>query len=90
MTKPPEDPLWPDWLAAIYGPAPAGPRKRAEALRIDAEHKRKVNARLDELHAPPAPSPPVAAAEREYTPEELRRARVALGIEDEIPREAAE
>jgi hypothetical protein len=33
----PSDPLWPDWLRDIYGPAPAGPRRRAKALREDAE-----------------------------------------------------
>jgi hypothetical protein len=56
------DPLWPDWLRDIYGPAPAGPRRRAKALREDAERKRQIEARLRE-RLPPAPRPPAPPAE---------------------------
>jgi len=76
-----DDPDWPDWLAAIYGPAPKGPRLRAEALRKDAERKAVIEKRLDGTPAAAAPMQPTTRAERTYTPDELRRARIALGIE---------
>lgn len=39
---------WPDWLAAIYGPRPEGPRRRAEALARDAMRKAAIERRLAE------------------------------------------
>jgi len=82
MTDTAEDPAWPDWLAAIYGPAPKGPRVRAEALRKDAERKAAIDRRLDampfrRLEDETKPPPPPHT----YTADELRRARIALGIE---------
>jgi hypothetical protein len=45
---------WPHWLEEIYGPLPEGPRRREEALRQTAEHKREVEQRLnDSLGKPP-------------------------------------
>lgn len=39
---------WPYWLEEIYGPWPEGPRRRAEALRQDAERRREIERRLAE------------------------------------------
>ena len=85
-----ENPYWPKWLEAIYGPEPEGPRKRAKALEKDAKRKAAVEARLDALpHAPPATQPKAPPAHT-YTADELRRARLALGIEPAAdPDEAA-
>jgi len=90
MTKD-EDPNWPQWLVEIYGPAPIGPRKRAKALKADAERKAEIEARLDGLpHAPPDMRPKAPPA-REQSAGELRRARIALGIDQpEASAEAAE
>ena len=81
MTDTAEDPAWPDWLAAIYGPAPKGPRLRAKALRKDAERKAAIEKRLDGTPAAAAPMQPTTRAERTYSADEMRAARIALGIE---------
>jgi hypothetical protein len=83
------DPLWPDWLRDIYGPAPAGPRRREKALAADAERKRQIEARLRE-RLPPAPRPPAPAKKPDTTAEDMRQARIALGLETDPPAEAAE
>ena len=85
-----ENPYWPKWLEAIYGPEPEGPRKRAKALKRDAKHKAAVEARLDALPPAPPATQPKAPPERTYTADELRRARIALDIEPAAdPDEAA-
>lgn len=40
---------WPYWLEEIYGPWPEGPRRRAEALKEDAERKQEIERRLNEV-----------------------------------------
>ena len=73
-----ENPYWPKWLEAIYGPEPEGPCKRAKALKLDAQRKAEAEARLDALpHAPPAMQPK-APAERTYSAEEMAKARATL------------
>lgn len=93
MTDPP-DSSWPDWLADIYGPAPIGPQRRAEAFRKAEERNREIEARLREM-IPPIQRPPGARQKQDITAEDLRQARIALGLEppdepDERRAEAAE
>jgi hypothetical protein len=84
------DPTWPNWLADIYGPGQIGRERRTKALAEHADHKRQVEARLDANRGrgPGAEKPataPLTAADfgvraREYTREEMLRARRVLGI----------
>jgi hypothetical protein len=82
----PEIDFWPQWLAEIYGPAPEGPRRREVALRRDAKQMRDAMDRLARASAALAPEPPARTrVPREYTAEEMRKARIELGIEPARP-----